>query len=119
MCFADNMIGKNVTVIVKDADTTNHPQVLSPPASNAFDVKGVISISAQPVVANNTPKIVGDSISMQWSPNSTSIDTYNLYYVIGGVETYINYNGDGTPILPAQIPTLAFNILESMVGTSV
>ncbi|MFA5187538.1 MAG: hypothetical protein WC551_13750, partial [Patescibacteria group bacterium] len=116
--LADAMVGKNLTVIVKDADTTNHPQVLSPPVSNAFNVKGALTITTQPVAGNNTPKVVGDSVSMNWSSNATTVDSYHLYYVIAGVETYVNYNGNGTPILAAQLP-ISFNLLSEMVGTGV
>ncbi|MFA5187310.1 MAG: hypothetical protein WC551_12600, partial [Patescibacteria group bacterium] len=116
--LADAMVGKNLTVIVKDADTTNHPQVASPPASNAFNVKGVLTITTQPVPANNTPKMVGDSVSMNWSANATTVNSYHLYHVIAGVETYLNYNGDGTPIESGDLP-ISFNLLPEMVGTGV
>ncbi|MFA5187689.1 MAG: hypothetical protein WC551_14505, partial [Patescibacteria group bacterium] len=112
------MVGKNLTVIVKDADTTNHPQVLSPPVSNAFNVKGALTITTQPAPANNTPKVVGNSVSMNWSSNATTVNSYHLYYVIGGAETYVNYNGDSSPILAAQLP-ISFNLLPEMVGTGV
>ena len=55
---------------------------------------------------------------MNWSSNAASVNTYHLYYVLGGVETYINYNGDGSAILAAQLP-ISLNLLEAMVGTGV
>ena len=40
--LASAMVGKSVTLIVKDADVATHPQVLSPPVSNAFNLKGAL-----------------------------------------------------------------------------
>ncbi|MFH0881591.1 MAG: hypothetical protein V2A56_01265 [bacterium] len=116
--LASGMVGKSVTVIVKDADTTNHPQVASPPSSNAFDVKGALTITTQPAPGDNTPKVVGNQVSMNWSSNAASVNTYHLYYVLGGAETYINYNGDGSAIASNQLP-ISFNLLSDMVGTGV
>jgi hypothetical protein len=116
--LASAMVGKSLTVIVKDADTTNHPQVAVPPVSNTFNVKGALTITVQPVAGNNTPKVVNDPISMSWSSNATTVNTYHLYYSIGGAETYINYNGDGTPILSNQLP-INFNLLPEMTGIGV
>ena len=115
--LASGMVGKSVTVIVKDA-TATHPQVLSPPVSNVFNVKGALTITTQPVAGNNTPKVVGDEVSMNWSSNAASVNSYNLYYVISGVETYINYNGDSSAIASNQLP-ISFNLLPDMVATGV
>ena len=115
--LASAMVGKSLTVIVKDADTTIHPQVLTPPVSNAFNVKGALTITTQPVAGNNTPKVVGNSVSMNWSSNAAS--SIRISLLCGRRrETYINYNGDSSPIASNQLP-ISFNLLSDMVGTGV